>query len=839
MRSGIAGLAAMCMGLAVPSGVYALEAGVDYEQGVVIVTFAKPYMPAENEIASSPASVGSPQVDSLFASIGGQLMLKLTPDYGLSTSSDRAFLLFYSGSADPLDVAGDFSQFAQFESVTPNGLIYFELLGTVRTLPGTDTPRFNDQWYLDNSDAGDKSDIDAPEAWTIEEGDPDVVVGIFDGGTLVDTTGTTGWRLHSDFAQFYLDAEDHGAKGVLNRVDLDGCDDGSGGCGSGGDMVVDNVIGTNVSPGCGTCADNGEGAFWYGVPHNWNLEVAEKLCKPISWQVTSREPHGVMVASIALGRLDRLKPRRPGSTETFSDIVGIAHNCSAYNVRAFCAVGSGQAAIALRAMGRVCRVINMSVGSLTMGDFVEDFVTAIGEVTNPNGSYDCVIVAASGNASVNAGSGVLYPARDPSVVSVGGMSRTGPAGPERVAYSRYKTNSRLVDCVAPIEVGPDTTRGIRVDSHTQCTASNCAPDEITTYSGEGTSFAAPQVTGVVALIRSRFPSLNSVQVKHRLLRSCEYYWALADSFMYGSGKINAYRALTEWGDMSTSTTWLTSDTRNGNYYISGDLTIESGVTLTIAAGCSVFVAPDHEQAGSDTDRVQIVVNGSLVVNGTAENPVVFASRTDADPTDSDWIGIKVASTGTASLSNVVIKNATRAIENDAAITLTNCTVTDCGVAIDAHAGITASGCVITNNTDSNSAINTDAGTTAFTKCTVADNAGSALAAAGASTPAFDKCVVAFNGGPAVRSESGWSGSVTVSNSVLYGNATASGSQTDAGWVTAGQAVWNENPAFCDAENGDYSLYAFSPAARGPHFSEHADQVAGATPPRPTGPARWW
>jgi hypothetical protein len=84
-----------------------------------------------------------------------------------------------------------------------------------------------------------------------------------------------------------------------------------------------------------------------------------------------------------------------------------------------------------------------------------------------------------------------------------------------------------------------------------------------------------------------------------------------------------------------------------------------------------------------------------------------------------------------------------------------------------------------------------------------------------------KSVVAFNSGPVII------GSYTnagCNNSILYGN-TPAGSLTDASFAASWPSTYaTEDPAFCDAANADYHLYAFSPAAGGandelgPHFS---------------------
>jgi hypothetical protein len=265
-------------------------------------------------------------------------------------------------------------------------------------------------------------------------------------------------------------------------------------------------------------------------------------------------------------------------------------------------------------------------------------------------------------------------------------------------------------------------------------------------------------------------------------------------------------------------TWSPAETHDGVRYISGDLTVAASDTLTIMPGQVLRIASDDDlHAGDDTTRVEIVVEGLLQIEGTLADPVVIEGWDDLGP--DDWVGIRITSTGSASLSNVVIRNAARAVESHAATTLTNCTITDCGVAIDAHSTLTATDCLLTDNADSYTAIDVHAGSPTFTNCTVANNAGSAMAARDTSMPGINKSVLAFNGGPAVRAISGWSGSATMQNSVLDGNATASGSLTDSEWETTGTDVYNLDPAFCDASSRDYHLYAFSPAAPGALSSE--------------------
>jgi hypothetical protein len=64
------------------------------------------------------------------------------------------------------------------------------------------------------------------------------------------------------------------------------------------------------------------------------------------------------------------------------------------------------------------------------------------------------------------------------------------------------------------------------------------------------------------------------------------------------------------GSISSNTTWAA----NSRVHVTGNLTIDAGVMLTVGAGTIVKVATNGD----------IFVDGSLVVNGTAADPVVFA-----------------------------------------------------------------------------------------------------------------------------------------------------------------------------------------------------------------------
>ena len=138
--------------------------GVDYVSNEVIVTFSKAYMPSESQVNLSSARVGIPELDGMFARYGPGRLSKLIPSYNeLSSESgrgvERTFLFHYHGNIDAQDLVHKLLQLPYFDRVSVNETMHLELHGTKRLVPGSETA-FDLQWYFDNADAGDQSDID-------------------------------------------------------------------------------------------------------------------------------------------------------------------------------------------------------------------------------------------------------------------------------------------------------------------------------------------------------------------------------------------------------------------------------------------------------------------------------------------------------------------------------------------------------------------------------------------------------------------------------------------------------------------------------------------------------
>ena len=81
------------------------------------------------------------------------------------------------------------------------------------------------------------------------------------------------------------------------------------------------------------------------------------------------------------------------------------------------------------------------------------------------------------------------------------------------------------------------------------------------------------------------------------------------------------------------------------YIVQGDVTVPAGAFLTIEAGTTIQLATgDMQGSGADVGRVELIVKGTLTVDGTAQSPVTFAGQI---ATPGAWYGIEIDATATA------------------------------------------------------------------------------------------------------------------------------------------------------------------------------------------------
>lgn len=95
------------------------------------------------------------------------------------------------------------------------------------------------------------------------------------------------------------------------------------------------------------------------------------------------------------------------------------------------------------------------------------------------------------------------------------------------------------------------------------------------------------------------------------------------------------------GNVARDTTW------SDNVDLIGDVIVERGATLTLAAGTTVrFASGDHRAAGFDSTRGELIVYGTLRTEGTVASPVRFRGASSANR---QWSGILLPGAGSPGL----------------------------------------------------------------------------------------------------------------------------------------------------------------------------------------------
>ena len=216
--------------------------------------------------------------------------------------------------------------------------------------------------------------------------------------------------------------------------------------------------------------------------------------------------HGTMVTGFS-----------SASTNNDIGVAGTGYKCRYMPIKVFRsennAFSNGYEAIVYAAnMG--CKVINLSWGAAGFrSQYVQDIINYVVL------EKDVVIVAAAGNTDKELN---FYPASYDNVLSV----TSSDLNDQKSAYATW---SRYVDIMAPGNNIFSTINGGGYGS------------------GTGTSFAAPQVAGAAALLRSYFPDLNAQQVIERLRVSSDNVSQIGTNINFiekiGKGRLNMQKAL--------------------------------------------------------------------------------------------------------------------------------------------------------------------------------------------------------------------------------------------------------------------------------------------------------
>jgi len=357
---------------------------------------------------------------------------------GISANNPRIQVAFRKGLAEKIEPNFKMRAF----QAAPNDTFY----------------KFGLMWGLSNTGQNggvENVDIDAPEAWSITEGNSDVVVAVIDTGV----------------SQSHLDLKSRLWENP-REIPNNNLDDDKNG-------FIDDVRGWDFIGN-----DN--------LPSDQNM-------------------HGTHVA----GTIAAEKNNTRG-------VVGVAPGVKVVSLRVLNAKGEGDAAgvmqaiqyaIALRKAGVNLRVINLSLGG---GESSDSFKEVLQEAYKAG----ILVVAAAGNETNDNDAKPTYPASYelPNVISVAAIDSKG------ILASFSNFGAKSVDLAAP---------GVFIWS--------TFPFGFYFFL-DGTSMAAPHVSGVAALVYSKNPGLSPEQVVN-ILRSSVKRISGLEGKMVAPGVISAAKAL--------------------------------------------------------------------------------------------------------------------------------------------------------------------------------------------------------------------------------------------------------------------------------------------------------
>jgi serine protease len=216
--------------------------------------------------------------------------------------------------------------------------------------------------------------------------------------------------------------------------------------------------------------------------------------------------HGTTVSAIIAGRND----------DTLG-VVGIAPKSKILPIRVLDAENRYNDAIVVAkgvrwAVDHGARVINLSLGGSGSSP-------ALAAALDYAFAKDVVVVACTGNESASSTDDVWYPAREPGVIAVAGMERDSD-----VLWSGSITGAETVLTAPATQLVGAQPGGY--------------------WKVQGTSFAAPMVSGTAALIRSRWPTMPAGEVINRIIRTAKDLGSVGRDAVFGYGLVNPVGALT-------------------------------------------------------------------------------------------------------------------------------------------------------------------------------------------------------------------------------------------------------------------------------------------------------
>ncbi|HXF48020.1 MAG TPA: S8 family serine peptidase [Verrucomicrobiae bacterium] len=490
------------------------------------------------------------------------------------------------------------------------------------------------QWPLDSTH------LQMEKAWDITKGDTSVVIAILD--------SWHAWR-HPDLetTAWINSGEDRNGNGRFDAVayptgDLDNVDNDT-------DGYIDNVLGYHFD------YYSDETGEW--IAGNPNPEpMLNSIWDTINFWGGSPPPNYFLFnhGSRTWGNVAAKANNNRG-------VAGSAFNCRAMPVgfdrEVWPVVSPLCFTLQMKLKHGVPHVVNMS--------FATDATPTDSVILDSLYRLGVVLVAAAGNG-LPVTDTAKYPARHPKVLSVAATD----SNDYRADFSNVNST---VDLSAP-GFNYMVFHGFDADSNKSVGYRYASVDSISSYTPyvmSGTSFSSPQTAGVAVLLRSLFPSWGPDQIIAKLrsstdtIRCCragsnpQQESTFITSGKLGTGRLNAFKAVTFYDTIPKA---QTDTTLSGTIYVSGDLLIPAGKTVTLNPGTVLkFYPGDIFNKGSAAKRGEIIVKGTLVAIGNQNDSIKFISYR-ATPQDTDWYAVRVDSGGSFNAVYCQFKNAYAGID---------------------------------------------------------------------------------------------------------------------------------------------------------------------------------
>ncbi len=155
-------------------------------------------------------------------------------------------------------------------------------------------------------------------------------------------------------------------------------------------------------------------------------------------------------------------------------------------------------------------------------------------------------------------------------------------------------------------------------------------------------------------------------------------WGMYQHDRWHTGLYGAVPTRGASGHITENTTW------SERIVVLGDVTVDSGVVLTVQPSTEVLFMPnqDNEKSGVDTSRCELIVQGELVASGAGADSVVFSS-----PVSGGWYGVRFKPEGQGHIQGAIVKNGYCGVflDTSSVVTIEESSIRDnqlCGIRCD-------------------------------------------------------------------------------------------------------------------------------------------------------------